>query len=537
MHSKKPPRPPDPLDLEFPNGKRDRLSLVGPAMQGWIFRSNKEDACYRLIPIRGDASQVFDDAPLERRHDLRSWCAKPRQPGIAPITAVDHCRINGHDYCYVRYEIAPAYTLADGLAESDRVLRLSLSARALRALPAWWDKLYAGFLPMPAEIVFPGRSRDPWLLGQPFRSSPHLPELETVMTEPMRVWYLAPELLRGNQHAIQGDNLDRYALGMALWQCFYTLPDPAKVAGNVPIRQLLAALHGTMTNPSRQRSDMPYWLDRVHDTKKAIDGIHRLLAPDPHVRAAINVRHLAESLESCCLHMDPTAAVEWLLNNSKVQEAYDLLQDVLLERDDYELLVLAGDIAGKFLHRHLEAAELYEKAIEREPNEPVANVSQFIALLQGQDALARAGARASPELLNAIAKVDLRLVRNFERMSPGCQEKYEAAFARHLVKRDKCQEATHFIYPRLVDAQPDIWWKFDLALAYIEAFIGLQFWDQAQQQIDYTRFKLIEAIQVPDAMKETIEDFTMLLGRLESDMYQSKQSNTAVHGMVPKEGV
>src|SRR5205085_3510119 len=115
-------------------------------------------------------------------------------PGVAPITAVDTCNIAGHEYCYVRYEIDPTYTLADGLADSDRVLRLALAARALRSLPIWWEKLYAGLLPMPAEIVFLGRTFDPWILGQPFRNAPHLPDLETVTTEPTRVWYLAPEL-------------------------------------------------------------------------------------------------------------------------------------------------------------------------------------------------------------------------------------------------------------------------------------------------------------------------------------------------------
>src|SRR5207247_10528141 len=119
--------------------------------------------------------------------------------------------------------------------------------------------LYAKLLPMPAEIVFVGRSRDPWILGQPFRNSPDVPDLETVTTEPTRVWYLAPELLGGNQQAIDGYNLDRYALGMALWQCFYPLPDPAKApAGKVPGRQLVAALQGTPINPHRQRSNMPF---------------------------------------------------------------------------------------------------------------------------------------------------------------------------------------------------------------------------------------------------------------------------------------
>jgi len=542
MHSKKHPRPPDPLDLEFPNGKRDRLCLVGAAMQGWIFRSNKEGAFYRLIPILGDSSPTYDDAPLERRHELRSWSHKPRRKGIVPITDADHCNINGYDYCYVRYEIDPAYTLADGLTEPDRVLRLALATRALLALPTWWEHLYAGLLPMPAEIVFPGRALDPWLLGQPFRSSPHLPDLQTAVTEPLRVWYLAPELLRGNQLAVQGDNLDRYAMGIALWQCFYPLPEMTKGgSGKLPSRQIVAALHGTASDPRRQRSDMPFWLERVQDTKNAIDGIRRLLDHDPSTRATVNVRQLAESLTSCCKHMDPAVAVQWLLNNRKVQEAFDLLQDVLLERDSYELLVLAGDIAGKFLHRHLEAAELYEKAIERNPNEPEANVSQFIALLQGQDelhlALAKAGREVRPELTNAINQLDLRLQRNFERMSPGRQQRYEAAFARHMIKRGKCQEATQFIYPRLIDAQPDVWWKFDLALAYIEAFIGLNLFAEAQQQIDYTRLKLVEAMQMPDAMKEAMDDFTALLNKMEAYVHQRMRSQQlAADVAAPKEG-
>lgn len=531
MPSKQPPRPASPLDLELPNGQRDLLEYVGPSMQGWIFRSRRDRAVYRILPIREDGPPCLDDAPLVRRHEIRVWAApsRPRLPGLAPIVQAEPCTLGGLPYFVVRYEIDPEYSLQDALREPDCGVRLGYALRVLRALPAWWEKLYAGLLPMPADIFY--AEDDPWLLPLPLRTDPHLPDAEVVLTEPERVWYLAPELVRGQTSRVSGDNLDRYALGVALWQCFHRLPEARGSCAEPALQVLRQAVHGLNLHPTPQSWEMPFWLERLEATQEVIEQLRKLLALDPLVRATQSPRPLAEYLVRRRELMDPVSAVKWLLGTNKSREAHDLLQDVLLDRESYDLLLLAGDIAGAYLHRSLEAGELYEKAIEKSPDQLEAYERQLTALLQGfktlLEVINRLAIRGQDvgELNKSLTLLDARIQRDFDRLPTVLQERREAAVARYYIRRGQQVKALQFTYPRLVPAQPEVWWKFDLALAYVEAYRDLARADRRQlqpalQQVRFTMAKLHEAATAGQAANslDALRDYGRLLDRIEQEL-------------------
>jgi len=529
------PKPPDRFGLELSSTKSEELAYVGPSMQGWIYRSVSTHACFRLIPIRGSndaqesqaggAPPCFDDAPWERRHEIRAWIGTPRQRGVAPIVAAEPCTIEGHQYFYVHYEVDGAINLCDQLHKADRRASLLLAITALKALPGWWEQLYPGLFPMPADIVLP--HTEAWLLALPMRRRPALPDWSTVLTEPLRAHYLAPDVLSGRQ-ALQGDLLDRYALGMALWPCFFKLPErggvsPVQVAGNI----LSRAVNRSALALERQKSDLPFWMQRVDASKTAIAEVRLLLGSAPADGEPMPpLRQSAERLARCLHDMDPVNAVQWLLHTDRKQEAFDLLQDILLEDDSYEHLFLAGEIAGGFLARHLEAGELYEKAIERAPERTKAYESQLISLIQGREdlekALAKAGSRGDTEMASVFRQLDERILRDIEKLPRHGRERHEAAVARHLLKRGRALDAANFIYKPLIEGQPGVWWKFDLACVYIDCWMSLGEWDKAHQQFVYTRWKLEEAKQQPDAFQDTLEGYAVLLDELEETIFQAR---------------
>jgi hypothetical protein len=77
----------------------------------------------------------------------------------------------------------------------------------------------------------------------------------------------------------------------------------------------------------------------------------------------------------------------------------------------------------------------------------------------------------------------------------------------------------------LVPAQPEVWWKFDLALAYVEAYRDLARADRRQlqpalQQVRFTMVKLHEAATAGQAATslDALRDYGRLLDRIEQEL-------------------
>jgi hypothetical protein len=511
-------RPAAALELDTGQGVRDRLVLAGPSLHGWVYRSATGQGWYRLLAIPDeqatDARPAADCAPLARRHDIQGWVGPP-PPGAARIVAAQQS--GDGQFFWVHYQIEAARSLQDALAEADPFVRLHYGLLALRALPGWWARLHPGVLPLPADVVFTADDT-PHLLALPPGA---LPDVASVFAEPARALYLAPELVRGLPAG--PDNLDRYALGVALLQCFGR-PLPGDPAG-----QLARTANGTALAPQRFEDDLPSWLARVHAAAEARAAVRRLLDPDPLRRSTVEPEALARQLEEHCRQMAPEPAVRWLLHQGQNKEAFDLLQDILLEQTSSELLLLAAEIAGPFLRRDFEAIDLYDRAIEHDPHRPEAYTGQFRTILAVRERIAC----FPPEEKAALgAQLDAKLRRAFEHMSPEEQFLHEEDMARELLRGGNCDEAADFIHQRIVVNDEYQWHRFDLTTLYVEVLRDQGRVAEERQELDRVKDWLRYSADSKVLPPGDVEYYALRLAALEFDLRRRE----AADGVAPGPG-
>ena len=511
MITTKPEKPAPDLILQV-DQHLEKLDLIGPSFHGWLYRSREKPYCYRVLP--------HAEMKLPQRQEVQTWIGKHFGSGLAPITRV----WQPHDlakYYVVQYEIKQLdRTLAEALTDPEASRRINYAARVLRALPGWWQQLWSPLLLMPTDIVF-AQNGQTFML--PFPKGP-LPQVEQIFDAPDRILYLAPELVRGT---VMGtwENLDRYALGVALLQCFGRISLPAEAS-----EHLLDAARGDILAPRRVVSRLPFWLERLAATQQALAQVRRLVAPEPAVRQAVDLKRLADRLQKWQEQMNPLTAARELRDADQVLEAFDFLQQTLLTQESYELLLLAGQLAGKYLKRPLEAIDFLERAIIKEPDRPEAYEEQFRVIAAG---------RHHRQLCLLIdsnnprkAQIDALLLRDFDKLPPERQQSQQLAKASYLLWRQRFEEAAKFIYPLIVRTgnrdNTLEWWKFGLNLAYGEALLGLGKLQDAQRYLQVIRDGLAWArdnanIDIDEYQNhhQTLADLT---ARLNARMAQERDS-------------
>lgn len=466
------PKPALELSLQVDHHPQ-KLVLVGPSFQGWIYQTSKGPHCYRLL------SQ--SEMKLARRHEIKAWEGKHLGPGLAPITKAWQPEELSDSYL-VQYTVGKLdRTLAEALTDPEAGIRIDYAVKAVRALPVWWRVLWRPLLPMPADIAF-AQTGEVFLL--PLPKGP-LPPVEQIFAAPERGLYLAPELARG---AVAGDggDWDRYALGVALLQCFAEISLPAD-AGAV----LLEAARGNALSPPRVASNLPFWLERLAATRRALDQVRRLVSPDLAGRQAVNLEKLADRLQEWREQMNPLTAAREIRDAQGALPAFDLLQRVLLTQESYDLLVFAGQLAGQYLRRPLEGLDFFERAINQKPDRPEAYLEQFKTIAAGRhhDQLRLLIASDSPRK----EQIDALLIRDFQKMSSELQENHELEMANYLLWRQYYRQAADFIHPRLYHGTTYLWWRFALNLAYAEALLGLGELEKACQLLQNIRERLEQA--------------------------------------------
>lgn len=486
-----------PNELELCRGQvTESLILIGPSMHGWIYRQRGGPACYRRIPMA--------DTPLVRRQAVKTWVETGVPAGVAPVTWAGQPD-DASGYYYMRYEVPDfQQTLQDVLAGSDTQKRIQYSADALAAMPIWWRNLYRPLLPMPADIAY-DRSGNAYLLAVP---QWRLPDVEAIFTEPARALYLPPEFVRG-QRGLLPEAMDCYCVGASLLQCFFAVP-----ALDDPVDLLLRAASGTMYQEVDLADSVPFWFNRVWAVKQAIDAAYKLASPHPAVRQTCDLTRLPGELADWLRQMNPKTAAEHLRDNGKPQDAYTLLQDVLATHESYELLVLAGEIAGKYLRRPLEAIDLFERAIAKAPYRPEAREEQFRAISAGTH---------SPQLKALMtkdsascSKMDARITRDFEALSTAKQESCELDMANYLLWRGRFDDANVFIRPRLYDGQGRyLWWKFLLNFAFAESLIGQARYPETHAFLAGVRNELNKAYRRGSITENEYHSYAKTLGDLE----------------------
>lgn len=485
------------------DNQTDRIALVGPGFHGWIYQSKTRPLCYRLLHI--------DASPLEWRNDVKQCIARPMPVTIAPITKAWQ-QEGAKIYFCIRYEVAGLRrTLIDALADPDPLLRTKYAARVSRAMPGWWEALYSPLMIMPADVVFAGDGQ-PRLLAAPAMDAP---AIDLIFEEPARSLYLAPEVARGRGDA-DSKNADRYALGVMLLQCFYKMP-PFDDPGSILVRSLT----GELFSLSSMESALPFWMEDIPATRQAITAVSRMIATDPEARSSIEPEKVAALLETCLRRMDAQVVAVELRDLGQPFEAYSLIQNVMLTQETFDLLLLAGEIAGR-LSRPLEAVDFFERAIAKEPDRSEAYVSQFTIFASAS------GLAPLEDLIrnssSAASQVDARIRRDFEKMPDAKQEEHEADMACYLVWRNQIDPAIGFIRSRLYDGEIYMWWKFDLNLVYVQALVAQGKLEEAQQRIIDIKIGLAKARQNQTVAENEIHRYGAAVAEIEADIFRMRST-------------
>ncbi len=459
------------LELELSNGEIHKIVCVGPSFNGMVYRSVDKPAYFRLLPTA--------KVPLDIRTEVRKYPdpGRPRKQAVAPIVSADHAFIKGtgQDYFYIQYESQGTQTWQDLLANPDLAVRLDSAHRTLKNYLIWKELLNGDpgkcLLFMPADIIF--EENQPFLLFTPMLSPI---DLDVIWEQPYRALFLAPEYICGQQKNIFGENLDLYAMGMMCLQTVYTVQEIESVA-----RLLTQIACGSLfASESVLRNRLPFWLEKIAPCQQMIAMLHQMADHDPRKRSAVDVVLVANKLDEYRIQLAPEKIISTMRDQGKAEEAFVLLQDILLTRPSYELLLLGGKMAWEDLQRPLEAIDLLENAINEQRGIPDAYDAQF-------DVIASSVGLHKEQLLGQL---DNRIQRDFLALTVNRQLELERDLARYYMARGKNLDAAHFIYPRIMQGDKFIWWKFPLVLDYIEALICLKERENAAQMIALMKEKL-----------------------------------------------
>jgi hypothetical protein len=452
------------------------LVKVGCGFQGWVYSTSDGSACYRLLPI--------EQAPVQRRDQIDSWVNRvfqvngrarsPAELKLAPITGTDHCEIDGSIYYWVRYSVNAKQSLARLLAQPDPLTRVDYVIKVLWQVPIWWAALYEGLMPMPADIVFT-EGDSPYLLMLPFW---HFPDVETVFDSAERGLYLPPEYVKGHFPAHSGGHLDRYALGVLLLRCLYDIPLPSDGA---------LVLHHVANGSALKylKFSLVAWMQKLPSTGEAVKAIRRMVDADPRIRTSVEPDALARQLADWRRHVEPAVALQELISEGKVQQAYELAQEILITDDSYPILLLAGSVAHD-AGQPVEAIDYLEKAIQK-TNEPALACQAQFEILTSPDY------REMFETLSGLnnplgQRIDERVWRDFGLLQPSGEneaQENEVAMADYLLRRQQNGLAASFIWPRLFNKEGQYQrQKFNLRLAYVRTMASLFQPSAAQEEKD-----------------------------------------------------
>jgi tetratricopeptide (TPR) repeat protein len=457
------------------DGVARNLVRAGPSLDGWIYRATDRPECYRRLPAGSlgiERRAAYDEVG---RHQAETAVALP-----AGLLEPEEDR--GH--VLIRYAVpGVASTLAEALADDRPAVRARAVLAAWRAAPEWWRRQDGPTLPLPAEIALDGDGRAVLLVGpvEPLRPDPFL-------TVPECAFFLPPEAARGMGITAAREDALRFVLGVALLHCLYTFTDATDYE-----TLLEAAAAGELYGRHLRRDALPFWLLRVPTTAVVADIARRSVAVAPESRRAVDVAHSCEVIEEWVGLMDPLAAAARLREFGHNEEALALLQNTLLTQESYEMLRLAGHIAGSGLGQYLEAIDLQERAIALAPGRPEAMRDQFVTIAAVRH---HAGMEALFQRESLATQMDERIQRDYARLEQPGQPRSDAEvteMAEYLLWRGEHEKAARFIYPLLFDNGVFAWWRFELNLTYARALMRKGSFGDAASQIRLLRRHLDQA--------------------------------------------
>lgn len=447
------------LDVE---GRADSLVRAGTSLHGWIYRSLEHPCCYRLVPL--------DEMPIQRKHDLQKWVGTQR---TGTVIAKAWQPTADLPFYVVKYEVdGLRRTLAEALTDPVLGRRLDSAISFLEALEDWWEILGSPLLPTPADVALTNAGRALLLPLPAWR----LPGVESVLAEPERLQYLAPEVVRSQtlpapENQREGRALDLFSAGVGILRGLHweREAEPTEVA-------FQRAAAGTLVARMIGRERLPSWASQLDSAREARQVLERWVSGSPAERGGASPKALSNLLSRCRHELDPGVAVRKLRDSGPPSEAFALAERILFEDESPELLTLAGDLATE-TERPLEALDYYERAIGRAPDpEGVAEAQLRVIVSAG---LGPGPIRDLFLLKGPVGtQLDERLWRDFRLLGEDRKRKLELEMARHLLWRGEQMatsyvSAARFIADRLgVSSGEFQWWNLEMNMAYAEALLG-----------------------------------------------------------------
>jgi len=487
-------------------GTTKPLEYVGTSIWGLIYKDKSGSSYYRIIPI----DEIRD---AEKRATIHKEVEKPRRRLLAPIVEAEQRVIDGNVYYIIRYEISPETDWKKLSKTGNPEVVFSFAERICRTLPLWWKMLREGLLPTPSDIVFV--KGDPYLLYIPEFLG--YPGISSLFSNTTRILYLAPEILRSQDSIIRGKNLDIYALGVILLECFYS----HKMTKNPDIL-LQRAASGSLFEREKMDTRLPFWTENVDKIQSLEKLFRRSIDPEIKVRSRIDPDELADSIKDSLPHFNPLKSVDVLRRNGKADKAYSLIQDIFLSTTSSELLIQAGRLAKDDLKRPLEAVRFFERAIQKSPNATEAFRNQLELLL---DKTVLAGLILQSETRHRLTeKLDDMIWRDFYGLPVVEQKKHVENCARYYIGRKKFQNAAKLIYNFLFEGKTKfLWWEFGKTLLYAETMIGMNRHEEAESFLEDIKNKLIDVRDTGKMLQEEVHMYGGELSRLRTMLFEQKR--------------
>jgi hypothetical protein len=440
----------DKLIIPTPAGP-DPVEFVGSATWGGIYRATAGHSYYRVLRS--------GEAPIEAMQGARDWADAPSKPEIVPVTDVSMWFEDDGNYSYIRYTTAAKQTLQEVLQESPPAERLRHLARALRSLHTWRNYAGSGLWPMPAEIVIL-ENGDPMLLAAPFRPPTSLAD---IMACPVRAYYVSPEQIRGTGSTTDdADSLYAFAAMSAL-----ALHRPVELS---PEEALLHAANRTLLNPVNLQGTLPRWMDKLDAIREMRTESCRLLAASAAERRGVSPEDFASRLEEWGRRCEPITAVMSLHQRGRIEEASNLLREILSYQETYELLTMGAALLAATASFTLEGIEYLERALTLTADRKDSYAAQLALITRKPEIPSVPTGGESPEWGTRLEEM---LWRDFNGLPDSDKPAHEHRVAQFLIARGEFETVATFVYPRLFDRNNVyLWWKFDMVLDYAEALLG-----------------------------------------------------------------
>ncbi len=482
------------------------VERVGPSLWGTVYRALELSRYYRLIPSNASIT-------AERKAELDELVNRPRRPRVAPVAEVGQRGFGDHWYVVVRYDIGAEATLTEILASGGPADRVRAVGATLGQIPGWWQSVGPGSIPMPSDVVFVGGT--PFLLAMPPWGAPGI---DAFLAEPARAHHIAPEVARGLADR-PGGSADLFSVGIMLLLGLVTLPDGD--AG----RMLHRAACGVTFAWDRPKSRLPFWLQNTRAVQQALQVARGLTDPDPCVRGALDPAELARRLACCPSAMDPVTAVRELSETGRPQEAMELAQAILLDGPSYDILLLAAGIAWRDLGKPLVGLSLLDQAVSIDANRTAAYAEQVKLISDLRtDIVAQLAAAIDASFAE---RLDRTMETAFRHLPETDQNAQAADLAWYLIERGHLAQANELAYHRLHEGQTELWWRFDLMLAYGETFLRLDRLEEAKQVAERIRTGL-RRVRINQTMSEAeVRRFGHQLTEFELRIYEHRRTGAA----------